>query len=376
MKLLILSCNTGAGHNSVASALKEAFSDKGDECEIVDALSFLPPGWSQIASDMHSYIYKKAPELFRKGYEHAENHRSQFEQGHATRNLIDVGVSKLGRFIKKQKYDAVLCSHVFAGLMLSDAIKRYSLDIQSGIVETDYTVTPGTEESDLDWHFVPTSDQIEPLIEMGVPDERIVVSGIPVRNQFYRYLPKAIAKTKMGLNPEKNNILISCGSMGCGPIEEIIAGLEAEHTDRFEVTIICGSNQKLFELLDSRYRTQEYIHVLKKVENMSIALDAAEVYITKPGGISTTEAAIKGVPMVFVDAVGGCEQYNMNYFLSYGGAVTEKTIFGLVQDALWIISNRQCQMSMREQLRKAVSENNREIITDVFSQKSEKAAGI
>lgn len=196
MKLLILSCNTGAGHNSVASALKEVFSDKGDECEIVDALSFLPPGWSQIASDMHSYIYKKAPELFRKGYEHAENHRSQFEQGHATRNLIDVGVSKLGRFIKKT------------------------------------------------------------------------------------------------------------------------------------------------------------------------------------GGISTTEAAIKGVPMVFVDAVGGCEQYNMDYFLSYGGAVTEKTIFGLVQAALWIISNRQCQMSMREQLRKAVAENNREIITDVFSQKSEKAAGI
>ena len=109
---------------------------------------------------------------------------------------------------------------------------------------------------------------------------------------------------------------------------------------------------------------------------MSIALDAAEVYITKPGGISTTEAAIKGVPMVFVDAVGGCEQYNMDYFLSYGGAVTEKTIFGLVQAALWIISNRQCQMSMREQLRKAVAENNREIITDVFSQKSEKAAGI
>ncbi|MEE1160471.1 MAG: hypothetical protein U0K70_00245, partial [Acutalibacteraceae bacterium] len=74
MRLLILSCNTGEGHNSAARAIKGYLETKNIPCEIRDALAFWSPEKSKIISKGHVFIYRKMPKLFGVSYRFEENH--------------------------------------------------------------------------------------------------------------------------------------------------------------------------------------------------------------------------------------------------------------------------------------------------------------
>ena len=352
MKILILSCNNGGGHNAVAAALKERFSERGDDCCIVDAMSFLPAGWSKLMSETHSFIYRHCQELYRSGYSHAEEHRQSFQYRHSVSNLMSLGARSLKDCLVGEGFDAALCTNVFAGVLLSITVRKYALRLPTGIVETDYTATPGAEACLLDWHFVPSAEIGAELERLGVPAERIVFSGIPVRRQFSRSVPKERAKLRLGLRCSQKHIVLSCGSMGCGPMEELLSELAARLDKNEAVTVVCGTNRKRRRRLEKRYRASGSMRVLGKVENMSLLLDSADVYVTKPGGISTTEAACKAVPMVLVDTVGGCEQYNLDYFVHLGGAVTADSVPALAEAALQIVRSRQLVSDMSDALRR------------------------
>ncbi len=364
MKTLILSCNNGGGHNSTAAAIKEIYNSHGRDADIIDAMSFLPIGWSEIASDVHSYIYRNSPIVFRRGYHHAETHRKQYSKGHSVRRVLDLGVRKMGKYIRENEYDEVICCHVYAGLMLTDAIKKYKLNIAAGVVETDYTVSPGAEKINLPLHFVPSSAQKAELASYGVPEEKIIVSGIPTRSQFKLSMDKTAAKRMFGLDTEKKNILIACGSMGCGPIETLLEILAERHAadGSFTVTALCGSNKELRDSLLLKYAAQKDIHILGQIENMSALLDSADVYMTKPGGISVTEAAQKKLPMLLINAVGGCEKHNLDFFVAAGGAVTTDNISVLADEAVTITKNNAMRREMEAALGKVFLENNGEII--------------
>ena len=95
--------------------------------------------------------------------------------------------------------------------------------------------------------------------------------------------------------------------------------------ENIELTVICGTNKQTAEKLRRRHGENPRVHIRGYVKDMSLMLDSADLYLTKAGGISTTEAAIKGVPLVLADAVGGCESRNLEFFVEHGAAVTAKT---------------------------------------------------
>lgn len=363
MKVLILSCNTGGGHNAVAAAVKELYERHGDVAVIVDALHFLPHGWSEITSEAHSYIYRHAPKLFRDGYRHVENHPRHFNKGHTIRRLLDNGTRKLGSYILCNHFEQVICCHVFAGIMLTDTIKRYDLQIRSGLIETDYTITPGSEKCALEHHFVPSSLVRKSLSRTCISPDSITVTGIPIREQFCHTEDKAKARQLLGLRQDVKNILIVCGSMGCGPMGEILEYLVQFGKDKCcDFSVLCGTNKSLFEQLSGKYQQEPNVHVFDRVDNMALHLDAADVYITKPGGISITEAAKKEKPMMLINAVGGCEQYNMEYFLASGGAYTADEPSELAQQALALCEDELLYQTMQINLRRIFSENDIEKI--------------
>lgn len=375
MKTLILSCNNGGGHNSVAEAIRETYLSHGQTADVIDAMAFLPKGWSELAADAHSYIYRNTPVVFRRGYHHAETHREQYGKGHSVRRLLDTGVRKMGKYIRDNGYEQVICCHVYAGLMLTDAVKKYDLHIAGGVVETDYTVSPGAEKIDLPLHFVPSMQQKAELAAFGVPEEKIIVSGVPTRSQFCTDTDKAAAKEKFLLDPKKKNILIACGSMGCGPIEELLEVLsERQASDgSFSVCVLCGNNQELYETLVQRYEARKDIRILGRVEDMSALLDSADVYMTKPGGVSVTEAAQKKLPMLLINAVGGCEKHNLDFFVEAGGAVTTRNITVLADEAVTITKNDAMRCDMKAALEKIFLENDREVIYEYMTRLSPEA---
>ncbi len=369
MKVLILSSNNGGGHNAVAKAIAQCFTARGNECTVRDCLSYVSDHASELVSRSHDFMYRYTPELFGSSYRRAEENPEAFKEHHRVRQMIELGQFGLGKAIREEGYELVICTHVFAAIMLSAAKKRYKLPLQTALVETDYTNTPGSADNTVDVHFLPDASLIPDLAAAGVPEDRIVVSGIPVREEFYHRTEKGAAKAKLGFNPSHPHILIMGGSMGCGPIPELLDMLYLRLDEDVEISVVCGSNERLKKSLESEYGHLSNIHILGFVSDISGLYDSADLLMTKPGGISTTEAAVKGLPMILINAVAGCEAHNLQFFLETGGALTGETVEELAACCETLIEDGETRAEMSRALQGFGERKAAEIIYETLSQR-------
>lgn len=320
MRVLILSCNTGEGHNSCAKAIKEVFDIKGDDCTITDALRFISEGTSRFVSWGHAFVYGRLPWLFNWGYGFSEKHSAFFKEKSCLYNFFSKGSRKLSEFIAGGTYDAVICTHPFASLMLTETQRRYKLPVKTAFVATDYTCSPSVKDSDLDYYFIPSEMLVSDFECPNIPREKIVDSGIPIRQMFYYHTEKDTAKQLSGIKPSHKHMVMMSGSMGCGPIEKLAGALTERLWEGFDLTVVCGTNDRLKDKLEQKYGGRQNLHIRGFVKDMSVMLDSADLYLTKAGGISVTEAAAKKLPMIFFNAVAGCEDYNSAFYTRLGCA--------------------------------------------------------
>ncbi len=324
MRFLILSCNTGEGHNSAGKAIKEYFENMGNTCDIMDALSFWSKESSKIISKGHIFVYRNLPKLFGISYRFEENHPPKEGDVSLMYEIVTVGCDKLYKFLEKEKYDGVICVHVFSGMMMAKIRKDKKFFVPTYFVATDYTCSPGVSEIDCDLYFIPHKDLIDEFVSCGVKREKIVPSGIPVKQMFYNRISKEEAKRKLKISEDERVILLSCGSMGCGPIKELTEDLPLVLSENVRLVVVCGSNRRLYTSLYKK-GIPKNLTVLGFTTRMSLYMDAADVILTKPGGLSSTEGAVKHKPMIFIDAVPGCETRNLNFFVFRDYAATRQT---------------------------------------------------
>lgn len=325
MRTLILSCNTGEGHNSCAKAIQETYAAHDETCDIVDALQFISKRASQFISDWHSRIYRHAPKLYKAGYHTAEERTSVFREGTTVYRYLTSGSEKLYHFILDGGYDNIICTHVFPALALTAMLKHHPMPLVTSFVSTDYTCSPSVENSELDYYFIPDISLTEEFVQCGVPREKLIDSGMPVKQAFYQDTDKAAAKAELGLPVDHQHLLVMCGSIGCGPIKELTEDLLIRLTSEQELTIVCGANEELFAKLERHFAHDPRIHIHGMVDYVPVLIHSADLFLTKPGGLSTSEAAACGVPMLLMDTVAGCEGHNLNFFLRQGIAVTADT---------------------------------------------------
>lgn len=357
MKVLILSCNTGEGHNSCAAALEEECRNQNIPCDTEDALRFISPEVSRFISNWHVRIYRHAPGLFRVGYRAAEDHPAQFHEGSALYRYLTQGAEKLCGFIAGSGYDTVICTHTFAALMVSEVVKTHLPNLKTCFIATDYTCSPSVKDSSLDRYFIPASSLSGDFLGGGVTSERLRACGIPVRQMFRSSVRKEDAKRAFGIPADHKHLVMMCGSMGCGPIMSIARRIGRDLPDDQDLTIVCGTNKQLYRRLQRRFYDAKNVHVRSYVKDMALLMDSADLYLTKPGGISVTEAASMRLPMVFIDAVAGCEEYNKDFFLRTGGAVTGQTPKEIARTSLRLLSDKDTLEKMGDALDAAVPHN-------------------
>lgn len=325
MRFLILSCNTGEGHNSAAKAVKEYFESFGDECDIKDALAFWSPEKSKIISKGHVFIYRKMPKLFGVSYRFEENHPPKEGDESLMYELVIKGCDSLEEFLNTNSYDAVLCTHVFSAMMMTELKKRRKCGIKTYFVATDYTCSPGVNQTALDAYFIPHIKLTDEFAANGIPRSKLIPSGIPVRIAFYSKEEPEVAKSELSLPAGRKVVLLMCGSMGCGPIKALAECLPYQMPPDSVLVVICGNNTRLYKTL-TKYPQPENLRIIGYTAKMPLYMDAADLILTKPGGLSTTEAAVKGLPMLFINAVPGCETRNYEFFLKGGGADMRGTV--------------------------------------------------
>ncbi|MBQ8525185.1 MAG: glycosyltransferase [Clostridia bacterium] len=343
---MILTCNTGGGHNSAALALESYFQEVGVECDIADFLGFGKSFANNIICNGHVFIYRHAPKLFEWGYKKAESDTQRGENS-IIYKYCSAYADNLYKFLQMHKYDCIISVHIFATIALDYIKKHMDSRLFACHVSTDYTCYPEISNTDLDCYFIAHKALIEEHSKNGMQKNKLIPSGIPIRDIFYKKASsKEDAKKKIGVSPAKKMILLAGGSMGCGPMEEITELLLEKLGDAVTIAVICGSNEAMYENLS----VYDKLHLRGFVTNINQYMQAADVLLTKAGGLTITEAAASNLPLVFINAVSGCESYNRDFFKNNGYALASISVEEVADNAIELLENEKMLKTVTERM--------------------------
>lgn len=324
MKTLILSCNTGQGHNSAGKALLEEFTRRGLPCEMADALSFGAPHASDYVSGSYIHITQRAPRVFGGIYRIGEVLSSPNRKSPVYFANIRYAEA-LARHIAQNEFDTVLSPHLFPAEALTFLRRRRGLTVRSYGVATDYTCSPFWEETDIDCFFIPHADMLSEYEGKGFAPKRLTVTGIPVSSAFRLRTPAPEARRTLGLPVEGRVYLVMTGSMGAGDVAGIVSELLKRMAADDHAVVMEGGNARLSALLKERFGGDERVIRVPFTPRVPLYMDACDVLLTKPGGLSSTEAAVKNVPLVHTAPIPGCETVNARFFGEHGLSVPTRT---------------------------------------------------
>ncbi|MDD4564005.1 MAG: glycosyltransferase [Eubacteriales bacterium] len=328
MKVLILSISTGQGHHATGQALESAFEQNGIECEILDAYEYIEPILSYLVSKGYLLSATYAKKISSKLYDIVVKKTKPSKKYSVQKITNTIWASDLRKYIKKTNPEVIICTHVLSSILVSIMKeKQWTEAISVGIV-TDFTVHPLWEEANfLDYFVTPHELLGFQMQRKGLDINKMLPIGIPIKEKFFEHTEQVLARTQLGLDPGKNTILLMSGSMGYGKIDESIDRLDRLDLD-FQVMVVCGNNKKMYEKVKN-LTTRKRFDIYGYVNNVDIMMDAADCIITKPGGITTSEAISKGLPMIMVNPIPGHEMRNVEFMLNNGLAVYATKSFPL-----------------------------------------------
>ena len=317
-KVLILTCSTGEGHNSAARAIETALKARGISSEIRDPVSFRSRKMEHLVSSLYNDTIRRAPNVFGAVYKLGDLY-SQARLPSPVYWANSRYSEALREYILEEHFDAVICTHLYGMEAMTAIHKEGDFDIPCFGVLTDYVCIPFVDETWLTGFFVPTEETRDFLVGRGIPREKIFLTGIPVDEKFRRLPTKEEARRTLQIPAEKHVFLIMTGGVGCENMETLCQELLYTMDEDDLVIVLTGRNDELKTRLDEhcdcRCRT---VGFTSQVDQYMAACD---VLLSKPGGLSSTEAAVANIPMVHIHAIPGCETHNAAFFAEHGMAM-------------------------------------------------------
>lgn len=375
MKVLILSCNTGEGHNSAARALSGHLISEGFECTVTDTLSLVGKNISQMVSDL--YLYSTRTSLFKYVYKIGMSISISLEKFKSpVYHWNSFYASRLQQYIEEGRFDAVVCTHLFPAEAMTAIRKKGGLkSIPCIFIMTDYTCIPFLDETELDAYVIPHEHLTEEFAERGIDRRKLYPFGIPVSAEFHSKSPKKEARQAvikdlgLALEPESSWLLIMTGSMGFGNTQKIVDEIQRQRKGPVDIIVICGKNAEMLKSL--KEKNTENVHPVGYTDRIPLLMDACDVLFTKPGGISSTEAMSKHIPLIHTEPIPGCETRNAEFFHYHGMSFSSRNIRRQVNTALRLCHDRRYRKKMtdaqRLNARPDTCQNISDLIRDLIS---------
>jgi len=322
MKVLILTLTVGQGHNSTSFALAQYLETKGADCIVLDTYKYLNKLIGDTLDKGYTSIARISPELNLRMYDRAEKDSSNARQRktYFPYTFAEVSKKKMQKFIEYEMPDVIVCPHIFSAILITQ-MKRDGIFTQKipvlGIV-TDFTLHPFWEDTVLDYYIVANELLVYTAERKGIHPERILPLGIPVKETFSVDTPASEARARLKLK-DKMTVLMISSTVGFGNVPELLSDLDNAPLD-FQVVLICGHNKRLLKKIQDSIFNKD-IFVKDYVENMELYMDAADCVITKPGGITVSEALAKRRPLIVTDPLPGVENRNIFFLVNNNLAV-------------------------------------------------------
>lgn len=318
LKILFLSVPTGGGHHQAARAMENYFANRDDvECRILDMAENVNSALAEAVSKGYILTTSVTPKLFGAIYDLLDTRENpSSEVSRTMRVLMSAFQKKLWEYIKSFRPDVIVSTHAFCTITINRVAKHHPLSAHLISVVTDFTVHPFWEQTRSDYYITASELLSFQAVKKWATAEHVLPLGIPVDLKFASKTPKSEARAQLGI-ADKFTVLVMMGSMGYGTsTAQALKKLDRLEED-IQLLVVCGSNKKLKSRVE-KLKLKKDIMVYGYVNNVDVLMDACDCIITKPGGLSTSEALAKHLPIIMLDPIPGQEDRNKEFMLNNG----------------------------------------------------------
>src|SRR5450830_1106144 len=310
-KLLIMSVSAGMGHVRAAEAIRACALQHPEVAEVVhlDAMDFVTAGFRKVYTDFYVKLVNKAPTLWGYLYNHTHEAKADSSLERLRRALERMNARALRRQIRALQPDAIVCTHFLPAEMLARQIHLGELSCPVWVHEG------------MAGYFAANDEVAFRMRAQGIAEQNIEVTGIPIMPAFGQALSRSVCAAEYGLDPAQPTLLLMGGGAGVGSLETIAQRLmRLEH--RFQLLVLAGRNQQALASLQGlaldhpgRLFPQGFTAFVERL------MACADLVITKPGGLTTSECMAMGLPMIVNSPIPGQEERNADYLLEQGVAL-------------------------------------------------------
>ncbi len=346
--VLILSSAIGSGHMRASAAVVRgvALLDPEKVCSIVDFPHEVSPGIERLLRDVYLESLKLWPEAYGRLYQSS----GTGQQGTPYVQYIQTaGIETLDRLVESTGARALVAPH-FYGAGVLGVYKEQNPEMFSAVVLTDYVPHPIGVPLNLDLYVVADDAAAEVVAKLGVPEERIHPTGIPIDPAFEEPAdPGPARKEVLNLGDDDLPIvLVMGGGLGGGDLEEVVSML-LEAGEAMHLVVLCGSNERsrsqLARLATRKGKDATFLAFTDRVREL---MAGGSVLVTKPGGMSCTEALASRLPQVLFHPIPGQEEDNAAAIVRYGAGVMVREASELLGQTLKILTSSSQKNQMVE----------------------------
>jgi len=322
-RILLLSVSAGAGHMRAAEAIRACANVPGSEVEAthLDVMNFVSPAFRKLYADYYINLVNKLPAVWGYLYQVTNDAAPDSSMQRVRRGVERLSTRALRKEITAFKPDAIICTHFLPAEILARMIRKGDLDCPVWVQVTDFDLHRMWVQDHIAGYFAASEEVAFRMRAHGIAAANIHVTGIPIMPAFGQLLDRKVCAAEYGLDPARTTILLMGGGAGLGSLDTVAERLLGLNGD-FQLIALAGKNaaalaalQALAARYPGRLLPQGFTD---KVERL---MACADLVITKPGGLTTSECLAMGLPMIVNSPIPGQEERNADYLLEQGVAM-------------------------------------------------------
>ncbi len=322
MRVLIATVTAGAGHLQAAAALEEAWRTMRprDTVERVDVLDFMPKLYRKLYVEGYVKVVEHAPELWAMVFKKTDNPALARKLTKLRRSISKYRTHKFVSHLRRFDPEVVLCTHYMPLEIMGQLKDDPKLAFRPLVVSvvTDFEAHALWMEPCVNLYCVAAEETKARLVARGAEPGAVVATGTPIAAKFSATIDPDGIRKRMGLRDDLPVLLVLSGGFGMGPVAKILGELN-KVTMPVQIVVVCGRNEELrreLAVAERRHPT----HVLGFATNMHELMAVSDLVLSKPGGLTSSEALAMGRPMFVIDPIPGQEAANSDFLLEHGAA--------------------------------------------------------
>jgi processive 1,2-diacylglycerol beta-glucosyltransferase len=324
-RILVLSASVGAGHLRAAQAVELALREVVPQAVVrnVDVLELTNAAFRRLYGKAYLDMVNRAPHVLGYFYDLLDQ---PSRTGRSRSDRLRLAVEKLNlraliRFLKDDPWDLVMNTHFLPAEIIASLRRKGELNVTQVTVTTDFDTHRLWVNQPCDHYFTATTEGAEYLAHWGVPRDTISVTGIPIHPVFSKPKDRGECLQRLGLGQDRPVVLQLAGGFGVGPIAKLFNTL-LEVEKPMQLVVIAGRNEVVKGQLEAVKPPQRHaVKVLGFTDQIDELMAVADLVVTKPGGLTTSETLARGAIMVIVNPIPGQESRNSDYLLENGAAI-------------------------------------------------------